>query len=134
MKKTIILSAAMAFATFGAFAQETKTTTTTNTTTTKTETVKPQMSTEDRAKRQADKINAAVQLNAVQYAKVLEVTKNFIGQKEALKTSGAPGEDMKAKFRELGQKEEEQLKSILTADQFAKLQAARKNRADHKPE
>ena len=131
MKKTIILSAAMAFATFGAFAQEAKTATTT---TTKTEAKKPQVTVDERAKRQADKINATVQLNAVQYAKVLEVTKNFAGQKEALRTSSAPGEDLKAKFKALGQQEEEQLKSILTADQFTKLVESRKNRADHKPE
>lgn len=129
MKKTIILSAAMAFATFGAFAQQAN-----GTATPKQATMQPQTSVEDRAKRQVDKMSAAVQLTPEQYMKVMDLTKNFIGQRDALRASGAQGDDMKAKFTALRQQEETQLKTILTPDQFTKLQEARKNHEGHRPE
>jgi protein CpxP len=129
MKKTIILSAAMAFATFGAFAQEAN-----GTATPQTHPVKSMASVEDRAKAQVDRINTTIQLTPEQHAKVLDITKNFIGQKDALRAGGAQGEDMKAKFKALREQEEAQLKAVLTPEQFAKLQGARKDHQGQKPE
>ena len=96
--------------------------------------VRAQGTVEERAKSQADKINSTVQLSADQYTKVLDLTKNFIGQKDAVRSSGAQGDDMKTKFKAIREQEEAQLKAILTADQFAKLQAARKDHEGHRPE
>jgi peptidoglycan hydrolase CwlO-like protein len=129
MKKTIILSAAMAFATFGAFAQQAN-----SSAAQQPHQVRAQGTVEERAKSQADKINSTVQLSADQYTKVLDLTKNFIGQKDAVRSSGAQGDDMKTKFKAIREQEEAQLKAILTADQFAKLQAARKDHEGHRPE
>jgi periplasmic protein CpxP/Spy len=126
MKKTIILSAAMAFATLGAFAQEAGTATP--------HPVKMQGTAEDRAKDQTDKINATVQLSADQYAKVKELIKKSIAQKDALRNSSAEGEDKKAKFKALREQEQAQLKAILTPEQFGKLEAARKEHQGQKPE
>ncbi len=114
MKKTIFLSAALAFASFGAFAQ--------------TAAGNPKVNTEERAKRQTDKINEAVQLTPDQYKKVLEISKTYADQREALRAS-AQGEDFKAKVKELGQKERAELKKVLTPAQFEKLQAQKKE--DH---
>ncbi len=129
MKKTIILSAAMAFATFGAFAQQANITATQQP-----HPVRAQGSVEDRAKNQVDRMSATVQLTPEQYTKVMEVTKNFIGQRDALRTSGSQGDDMKAKFKALKEQEETQLKAILTPDQFTRLVAARKEHEGHRPE
>ena len=128
MKKTIILSAAMAFASFGAFAQESNGTATPQVHPTRT-----QGTVEERAKSQVDRISSTVQLTPDQYTKVLDVTKNFIGQRDAIRTSGAPSDDMKAKMKALREQEETQLKGILTPEQFAKLQDARKNQG-HRPQ
>ena len=125
MKKTIILSVAMAFATFGAFAQEANQ---------QPHPARVQGSVEDRAKAQVDRMNATVQLSADQYSKVLDLTKNFIGQRDAVRASGAQGDDMKTKMKALRDQEETQLKAILTPDQFAKLQAARKDHEGHRPQ
>jgi len=127
MKKTIILSAALAFATFGAFAQEAQGTATPKP-------VRTQGTVEDRAKAQVAKINNTVQLSPEQYNKVLELTKNFIAQKDALRANNTAGDDMKSKFRALREQEESQLKAILTPEQFTKLQAARKDQQGHRPE
>lgn len=126
MKKTIILSAAMAFATFGAFAQEAGTATP--------RPARVQGTAEDRAKAQVDKINATVQLSADQLTKVTDVIKNSIAEKDALRSSGAQGEDMKAKFKAIRDKEQAQLKAILTPEQFGKLEAARKEHQGQRPE
>jgi len=115
MKKTIFLSMAMAFVTITAFAQEQMA-----------GAPKSHGTVEERAKRQADKINGAAQLSTDQYAKVLEITKNFVGQRDALKASGAQGDDMRDKFRALSKQEEEQLKKVLTPDQLAKVEAMKK--------
>jgi hypothetical protein len=130
MKKTIILSVAMAFATFGAFAQEANSSATQQ----QPHAARTQGTVDERAKGQVDRINSAVQLSADQYTKVLDLTKNFIGQKDALRASGAQGDDMKAKMKTLKEQESAQLKAILTPDQFAKLQAAKKEYEGHKPE
>ena len=126
MKKTIILSAAMAFATFGAFAQEAGTATPHPT--------KVQGAVEDRAKSQVEKINGMVQLSPDQYTKVMDVIKNSISQKDALRSSGTQGEDMKAKFKALREEEQAKLKAILTPEQFAKLEAAKKEHQGQRPE
>ena len=95
MKKTIILSAAMAFATFGAFAQQSAT----PGAATPNSKMAPRATAEERAKAQADKINAVAQLSPDQYNKVLEVTKNSVAQRDALRKSGGEGDDVKAKFK-----------------------------------
>lgn len=128
MKKTIILSAAMAFATFGAFAQEK------GTATPKTQNQQSNGTVEERAKRQTDKINTTVQLSADQHTKVLAIVKKSVTDRDAVKTSGAQGDDVKAKFKAIREQEEAQLKTVLTAEQMTKLQAARKDHEGHRPE
>ena len=130
MKKTIILSAAMAFATFGAFAQQSAAP---GAATPKSQ-MAPRATAEERAKAQADKINAVAQLSPDQYNKVLEVTKNSVAQRDALRKSGAEGDDMKAKFKALKEQEETQLKAILTPDQYNKVAESRKQHEGHRGE
>ena len=129
MKKTIILGVAMAFTTFGAFAQQTATPGAAPQTQ-----VKPRATVEERAKNQADRINTNAQLSTDQYAKVLELCKNTLTQREALRAGGAQGEDMKTKMKALREQEETQLKTILTPEQFEKVKAARSSQQIHKPE
>jgi protein CpxP len=119
MKKTLFLSMAMAFVTFTAFAQE-------NAAAAPHGQMQGKMTVEERAKRQTDRINATAQLSTDQYNKVLEINKNFAGQKDALRASGTQGEDLKAKFKALSEQQEAAVKAVLTADQYAKVQAARK--------
>ena len=114
MKKTIFLSLAMAFVTIASFAQE------------KTSGApKGRPTVEERAKRQTDRINATATLTPDQYNKVLEIVKNFVGQREAVRAAGQ-SEENKAKFKALGKEEEEQIKKVLTPAQFEKVQAAKK--------
>jgi len=119
MKKTLFLSMAMAFVTFTAFAQE-------NAAAAPHAQMQGKMTVEERAKRQTDRINATAQLSTDQYNKVLEINKNFAGQKDALRASGTQGEDLKAQFKALNDKQEAAVKAVLTADQYAKVQAAKK--------
>jgi hypothetical protein len=129
MKKTIILSVAMALATFGAFAQQT---TTPGTATPKGEGQMHGATVEERAKRQTDHINSIAQLSTDQYAKVLEINIKFGAQKDVLRNSGVKRED--PKFKALNEQEETELKAVLTPEQFAKVVAARKEREAHKGE
>jgi hypothetical protein len=131
MKKTIFLSAAMAFVTFGAFAQQT-TTPAAGTATPKREGQMPGGTVEERAKRQADHINSVAKLSTDQYAKVLEISKKFSAQKDALRSSGIQRDD--PKFKALNEQEEAQLKTVLTADQYSKVMAARMERQNHRGE
>jgi periplasmic protein CpxP/Spy len=130
MKKTIILSMAMAFATFGAFAQESAA----PGAATPQGQMKPRGTVEERAKVQADRINATAQLSTDQYAKVLELTKSSITQREAIRASGAQGDDMKAKMKDLRTQDEAKLKAILTPEQYEKVQTARKEAQGHRGE
>ena len=129
MKKTIILTVAMALTTFGAFAQQA---TTPGTATPKGDAQMRGGTVEDRAKRQADHLNSIAQLSTDQYAKVLAINKDFGSQKEALRNSGVKRDD--PKFKALSDQEEAQLKAVLTADQWAKVVAARKEHEAHKGE
>ena len=116
MKKTIVLGVAMTLATFGAFAQENSAATP----------PKGRPTVEERAKRQADKINETAQLSADQYNKVLAIVKDFAAQREALRSSGAQGDDLSAKRKTIDQQEEAQLKTVLTPAQMEKVRAAKK--------
>lgn len=122
MKKTIVLGLAMTLATFGAFAQESKTAAA----------PKGKPTAEERAKRQADKINETAQLSADQYNKVLAITKDFATQREALRSSGAQGDDFAAKRKAIEQKEEAQLKTVLTPAQMEKVRAAMKENKENR--
>jgi len=125
MKKTIILSMAMAFATFVAFAQESAAPQTQ---------MKPRGTVEERVKSQVDRMNAALQLTPAQYTKVTELIKNSITQRDAVKASGATGEEMKSKMKALKEQEQAQMKTILTPEQFEKLQSSRREHEGQKPE
>ena len=119
MKKTIFLSMAMAFVTFTAFAQE-------NAAVASHGQMQSKMTVEERAKRQTDRITAVAQLSTDQYNKVLAINKDFAAQKDALRASATQGDDMKAKFKALTEKQDAAVKAVLTADQYAKVEAARK--------
>ena len=129
MKKTIILSAAMAFATFGAFAQQANTAAPSQA-----KAAKIVGTVEERAKIQVDKLNGIAQLTPDQYTKVLDLTKTVITKKDQLRASGDQGDDRRAQLKSLRDQEESQLKAILTPEQFAKIQAARKSQEGHRPE
>jgi hypothetical protein len=124
MKKTIFLSIAMAFVTMATFAQEQNSGAPRQ----------PRGTAEERAKRNADHINAVATLSTDQYAKVLEISKNFVAQRDALKASGATGDDMRDKFKALGKQEEEQLRKVLTPEQMEKVTAAKRDHEGHKAE
>ena len=119
MKKTFFLSAALALASSLTFAH-------TSGITIFSQGQRSQGTVDERAKRQADRINAAAQLSTDQYAKVLAITKDFAGQRDAAKSSGAQEDALKAKLKAIGQQEDQQLKAVLTADQYAKMEEARK--------
>ena len=131
MKKTIILSVAITFASFGAFAQQAASPAAPGSQMQ----AKPHASVEERAKSQADKINSMANLSPDQYSKVLEVIKNSITQRDAIRASSTPGEDTKVKLKALREQGEAQMKTILTPEQFEKVQAERKaSQAEgHKP-
>ena len=131
MKKTIFLSAVMAFTSFGAFAQESAAP---GAATPKSQ-MAPRGTAEERAKAQADKINAIAQLTPDQYNKVLEVTKNSVTQRDAIRKSGAEMDDMKAQMKSLKDQEDAKLKAILTPDQYNKVVESRKQQHEgHKGE
>jgi len=92
---------------------------------------RPQGTVEERAKRQADALNATAQLSPDQYGKVLEIKKSTISQREALRNGGGQGDDLKAKFKALGDQEDKQLKAVLTPDQYTKYLAAKEAHHDH---
>jgi len=96
----------LAFTTAGTFAQSSNINTPNGQTT---------VSPDARAKDATDKINSIAQLSQDQYAKVLNVNRSFFAQSRSM----AGGRNAR-----LAEVRAQQLKSILTPDQFSKVQAA----------
>jgi hypothetical protein len=113
MKKTIIVTILMAFAVSGTFAQAA---------------AAPNgqkgahLSVDERAKKQTDHINEVAKLSTDQYAKVLEINKNFMTQRDAL---GANPDN--AKLDALRKDKNDKIKAVLTPDQQKALQESNKN-------
>lgn len=122
MKKTLFLCAVIALVTSSLFARELRITPIAQGRSMQQGTV------EERARKQTDAMNATAQLTPEQYKKVMDIKKNFIGQRDAVRKSGAQGEDLRAKFKAIGEQEDAQLKGVLTPEQYAKVQAAKQER------
>jgi hypothetical protein len=73
---------------------------------------------ESRAKEETDKLNSIVQLSSDQYSQVLQVHRNYFSQLSHSAGAGRPA-------ARLGANREQQLKGILTSDQWQRLQAAK---------
>jgi hypothetical protein len=116
------------FVTSGAFAQQT--TTTPGTATPKGGAQAHTATVEEKAKHHTDHINSIAQLSADQYAKVLAIVRYFGARKEALIDSAVKRDD--PQYQVLHDQEQAQLKEVLTPDQFAKVQAVRKEHEMHK--
>jgi hypothetical protein len=111
MKKNIILTIAVAFMSVCSFAQS-----------------KPAAKTaitpaiEKQAKEATEKLKEQVSLTSDQYKKVMDINKDFYGQIEGMKGDGKPlAEDVKIKIRAMAQVRQDQINSLLTADQLDKL-------------
>ena len=128
MKKNIIITALMALMAIGVYAQG--------------QDDRPapgpggkesNLSVDERAKRQTDKLSALVELTPDQYNKVLAINKDFIAQRAALKP--APGQEMseeaREKSKELNKAKDEKIKAVLTPGQAKKWQEARKEEHGH---
>ncbi len=79
-------------------------------------------SVEKRAQESTDQLKTKVQLTTDQYQKVLKINKTFYAQTDSIKGSGkAITEDVKVRIKVLAQVSEDEINSVLTAEQRNKL-------------
>ncbi|HWB64182.1 MAG TPA: hypothetical protein VG603_11765, partial [Chitinophagales bacterium] len=123
MKKTIILTLVMAMATIGAFAQETAAPAA----------KQAALTVEQKAKKQTDKLSAIVNLTPDQYQKVMDINKDFITKREALRSSGTEMTDEQiAQNKTLAKEREQKIMALLTPAQKKAIDAAKEEKKENK--
>ena len=111
MKKILLIATTLAFTAPALFAQSAN-----GNVAISTGQVNPNPETDMKAKDATDKLNNVVQLSGDQYNQVLQVNKNYFYHPSSPVGRGAARQ---------GYNRESQLKSILTADQWQKYEAAK---------
>jgi periplasmic protein CpxP/Spy len=82
------------------------------------------MTPEDMAKRQTDMIVKATGIDAATTAKVEAITLKYAKEMMAIREKFTDREARREPMKELRDKQDAELKALLTADQYAKLKAA----------
>lgn len=93
-----------------------------------------QMSPEEHAKKRAEHLKAELNLTDDQYTKVYDLNMKVAEKIEAIKKDDTMDEEKKKKFIQGNMKDfRNEMKQILTAEQFEKFEAMKKDHKDHMP-
>jgi periplasmic protein CpxP/Spy len=83
---------------------------------------RPMPSAQDRAKRMTDRMNQTAQLTPDQYAKVLQINKDFQAQRDALGSNKQMTDDQRNQMRAAAKDRDAKIKAVLTPEQWQKVQ------------
>lgn len=89
---------------------------------------KEQKTPEERAKRHTERMTQELGLTAEQSAKVGDINLRYVDVLADLKASGQDKEVMKEQGKALRDKRDEELKLVLTAEQYAKMMTLREQK------
>jgi len=78
---------------------------------------------EQKAEKMAKKMQEKLSLSDAQYKSVYDLALNTINQRASLKANGSDKESRRAEMKSLMEKQESQLKSILSSDQWTKWES-----------
>lgn len=78
---------------------------------------------EQKAEKMAKKMQEKLSLSDAQYKSVYDLALNTINQRASLKANGTDKETRKAEMKSLMEKQESQLKTILSSDQWTKWES-----------
>lgn len=90
---------------------------------------------EQKAEKMAKKMQEKLSLSDAQYKSVYDLALNTINQRASLKANGSDKETRRAEMKSLMEKQESQLKTILSSDQWTKwesLKSEMKNKHKNK--
>lgn len=78
---------------------------------------------EQKAEKMAKKMQEKLSLSDAQYKSVYDLALNTINQRASLKANGSDKETRRAEMKSLMEKQESQLKTILSSDQWTKWES-----------
>ena len=85
---------------------------------------------EQKAEKMAKKMQEKLSLSDEQYRSVYDLALSTINQRASLKSNGADKETRKSEMKSLMEKQEAQLKTILSSDQWTKWEGLKKERKE----
>ena len=94
---------------------------------------RPNFSPEQMAKRQTEMIKAATGIDDATTAKVDAINLKYAKEMSALREKTTDRDAMRESMKELREKRDAELKTVLSADQWAKVQAAQEEMRKNRP-